>query len=59
MVSVPWITTAPAAPAAICSRIAADSSKMSPMDSEALGSWRNSCTSIRAPGPVEPGHRVE
>ena len=55
MVSVPWITTAPAAPAAIRSRIAAASSKMSPMDSEALGSWRNSCTSVRAPARSSPG----
>ena len=55
MVSVPWITTAPAAPAASCSPIAADSSTMSSTDSEALGSCRNSRTSIRAPARSSPG----
>ena len=55
MVSVPWITTAPAAPAASRSPIAADSSTMSSTDSEALGSWRNSRTSIRTPARSSPG----
>ena len=35
--------------------MAADSSTMSPTVSEALGSWRNWCTSTRAPARSSPG----
>ena len=55
MVSVPWITTTPTAPAAIRSLITAARSKTSPMVRDAPGTRRKSCTSIAAPRPASPG----
>ena len=59
MVSVPWITTAPAAPAASCSPIAADSSNDVVDGQRGAGQLAELAHLDPGAGAVEPGHRVE